>query len=147
MFWVYVFMFIFWLLVAAIFVVIELHSQLLFGGAAAVAALCAFVTHAITKGNPIWIEVVVFGIVWIVFWVIFAFSFKKVRKFHDKSDGYWNYEGMTLKAYEGNSSDFGKIKIDDKIFRFKSNDSIEKNDKITIIKIKGTTMIVKKEIK
>ena len=141
-------MFIFWLLVAAIFVVIELHSQLLFGGAAAVAALCAFVTHAITRGNPIWIEVVVFGIVLnSIFELFLLFSFKKVRKFHDKSDGYWNYEGMTLKAYEGNSSDFGKIKIDDKIFRFKSNDSIEKNDKITIIKIKGTTMIVKKEIK
>ena len=147
MFWIYVFMFVFWLLIAAIFVIIELHSQLLFGGAASIAALCAFVTHAITRGDPIWIEIVVFAIVWIVFWVIFVLSFKKVRKLHDNSDGYLNYEGMSLNAYEGNSSDFGKIKIDDKIFRFKSNDLIKKNDKITIIKIKGTTMIVKKEIK
>ena len=139
-------MYIIWAIVAVIAVVIEINTVMQIGWAAVAASFIAIIVNGITKADPIWIEIITFFISWIILWVIFFAVMKRLRKdIHDKEDGYNIFIGMNVKAIQGNNEEYGELKINDKIFRFKSTDEIKKGDIVIIESIKGVTMHVKKE--
>lgn len=137
-------MYILWIVVIIIFIAIEIHTQQMIGWAASIAGIGAIIAHSLTRGNPIWIEILTFIVLWIILWLFFFIIFRSHKHTHDKDDGYLAYIGKTTIATEGNLKGHGEIRFNDKIFRFKSDDSIHKGDKIKIVKIKGITFIVKK---
>lgn len=143
-------MYIIWAFVLVMGVIIEMASVQQVGWAASVGGFGALIAHAATKGDPIWIELSTFGIVWIVSWLVFfALLRPYLKKVHDKEDGFFkfiNADAVVLKPNTPNG--FGKVKVDGKIFRFQSQDITKKNEIVTVVEIKGVTMIVaKKETK
>ncbi len=138
-------MYIVWVVIIIAAVVTELYTQQLIGWAASVGALFAAITHIFTKGDPLWIEWLVFIGTWVALWaLLFIFVGKKGHKLHDSDDGYLSYIGKTYTAIKGNEEEFGQVKTFGKTFRFKSKDKISKGDKIVVKTITGTTMHVEK---
>ena len=139
-------MYVIWSVIAGIAIIVEISTQIQFGWAMSIAAVGALITHAIRPNKPVWIEIVVFLIIWSVLWLLlFMFRKRIFHRLHDKDDGFWSYVGKTFIATKGNKSGYGQIKINDKVFRFKSEDIIKANDKIVVNKIKGVTFIVIKK--
>ena len=138
-------MYVVWATVALLAVVLEVQSEIQLGWAGVLGAIGALIAHAITKGNPIWIEIVVFIIILIIFWVLLFGIFAKNRKKNLKlQDGYMSFIGQDYLAFQSNQNQYGELKINDKIFRFKSKDKIKKGDTVKVISITGVTFIVKK---
>lgn len=143
-------MYIIWACVLVIGVVVEMASVQQIGWAASIGGFGALVAHAVTKGDPIWIELATFGIVWIISWVTLFILLKPyLKKMHDKEDGFYKFINADALVVKPNTTHgFGKVKVDGKIFRFQSQDVTKKNEVVTIKEIKGVTMIVaKKETK
>lgn len=136
-----------WACILVLGVVIEMASVQQIGWAAAIGALGALITHAATKGEPIWVEFTVFGICWIISWaILFALIKPKLKQMHDKEDGFMRYidaEAMVTKP--NTSKTFGEIKIDGKNFRFKSEDIFKKDDVAIVKEFKGVTAMVTKK--
>lgn len=55
-----------------------------------------------------------------------------------------SFIGKDYQAFQSNKNQYGELKINDKIFRFKSKDKIEKGDTVKVISITGVTFTVKK---
>ncbi|WKX02230.1 NfeD family protein [Candidatus Mycoplasma mahonii] len=138
-------MYIIWAIIAIVAITIELHTIAQVGWATAIGAIGGIIAHAITKGDPLWVEFVVFGFLWIISWVILFILIKKIRRIiHDKEDGYLNYIGGTYDATKDNSQGYGEITISDKVFRFTSKDKVSTGDTIKVIQIMGVTFIVER---
>ena len=130
-------------------ILIEMHTVMQIGSGAVVAAFCGIMANGITRGNTL-ITILTFGISWVIAWaVLFIIFFKKRSIFHDKEDGFLAFNGMLVRVNKGNdnSHGYGEIRINDKVFRFKSQDKIKANDIVKIKEIKGVTMFVEKENK
>ena len=134
-----------WPLIAISAIVVELHTAQQVGWASALAACGALVAHVVTKGDPLYIEFVVFIAIFSVMWTLLFILIKPLRnRFHDKEDGYLSLIGEEFKAHKSNKDGHGEIKLNDKYFRFQSKDEIEKGDKIIIDKFVGVTAHVRK---
>ena len=140
-------MYIIWAAVLVLGVVIEMASVQQIGWAAAIGALGALITHAITKGDPLWVEFAVFGICWIISWgILFALIKPKLKQMHDKEDGFMRYiDSEAIVTKPNSSKTFGEIKIDGKNFRFKSEDIFKKDDVAIVKEFKGVTAMVAKK--
>ncbi len=142
----YIIMFIVWVVVAIASILIELNTVQQIGFASCIAAIVAIIVHSI-KSDMYWPEFVAYGVTWIVSWVVLFFAMLKFKhKIHDPEDGFLDYIGKELKADKGNTEEsYGQLSFGDKIFRFKSEDKIEKGDMVIIESIKGVTITVKKK--
>jgi len=138
-------MYVIWAVIAIVGIFVELHTQYQIGWAVSIASIGGLITHAITSGNPLWIEFVVWFGLWSLSWVLLFLLYKKInKKIHDKEDGFLAYIDETFDAFKGNEKEYGEIKINSKIFRFISEDQIKKGDKVIVKSIKGVTFNVKK---
>ncbi|NQZ65735.1 MAG: NfeD family protein [Mycoplasmatales bacterium] len=139
-------MYIVWITIGIIAVIIETQTATQLGWAAALGSIGALITHGVTAGDPIWIEFAVFGTIWCFSWILLFLLIRPLsKKIHDKEDGYLNYIGQSYTAIKSNKNSFGELEINDKKFRFTSNQKIEKGDKVKVISIKGVTFSVEKE--
>ncbi len=135
-----------WVFVIITAVIIEMHTVSLIGWAAAIGGIGGLVTHSVTWGDPIWMQFVVFAIIWILSWVLLFVFIKPLRKkLHDSEDGYLNYIGNSYVVIKSNDEKFGEIEINDKKFRFISQEIIKIGEKAKVISIKGVTFNVQKE--
>ena len=139
-------MYVIWAILAVVAIIVELHTQYQIGWATSIASIAALITHAAIGNELFWLEFVVFFAVWSLSWFILFLLFKKIeKKIHDNEDGYMEYINKTFKVVKGNNNEYGELKINSKIFRFKSKDEIKEGDTVTVKSIKGVTFIVKKE--
>ena len=137
-------MFFVWAIVILLGVFIELNTQIQIGSGAVFGGLGGLITHGITKGAPLWLEFLVFFITWIVFWLIFFLIFLVFKK-RSKEDGFSKYIGEEFEVYKTNkNSEFGEIKINATIFRFKNKDVVKKGEKVKILRIDGVTCKVER---
>ena len=144
----YIAMFVIWPLVIILGIIIELNTQIQVGSGAVFGAIASLIAHGITKGDPLWLEFLIFVIVWIVFWLLFFLIFSILRKKianKDDSYGFLKYVGKELVVHKSNkNAEYGEIKINETIFRFKNEQEIKKGEKVKIVSIDGTTCMVER---
>ena len=139
-------MFVIWAIVIVISVSIELNTYALIGWASALAAIVALIIHTIFRGNIVWPEITAYFIVWGGAWISFFFLFPR-KRLHDKNDGFYEYIGKTVVVTKSNKDEeFGEIKLGDKFFRFKDEIVYEKGTKTVLVKIKGVTAQIRREV-
>ena len=138
-------MYVIWSIIAVVAIIVELHTQYQIGWATSIASIAALITHATIGNQLLWVEFVVFFAVWSLSWFTLFLFYKKIKKnVHDNEDGYLEYINKTFSTIKGNDGEYGELKINSKIFRFKSEDDIKTGDKVIVKSIKGVTFIVKK---
>lgn len=138
-------MYVVWPIIAIIAIVVELNTQAQIGWAISIASIVAIIPHGVTKGDPAWIEFTTFALVWAVLWILlYLFRGKLRKRLHDKEDGFLAYINKSYVATKSNDDKYGQIEINDKIFRFKSNDKINVGDEVIVKSIKGVTFHVEK---
>lgn len=132
-------------IIAILGVIIELNTVAQVGTGMVVASFITFIVIGVTDADPVWISIVTFFGSWSLTWIVLFLLLRNRNIFHDKHDGYLAWHGMLVRATEGNQDGYGQIKINDKVFRFKSEDKIKRNDLVIIDKLEGVTMLVRKE--
>lgn len=143
----YITMFVVWPIVLVVAILLELSTLEQIGTSAAIAGIPAIIIHSIYGQDNYWLEFLVFFIVWIFCWVVLFVLFKKYKdKIKDKEDGYMKFIGQVTSCIKPNESidELGLIEVDNKIFNFKCDSIVEKNDKVKVLSIKGNTLYVEK---
>ena len=139
-------MFVIWSMVLLVSVIIELNTSALVGWASAAGATISLILHAIFRGDLLWLEITSYFVVWASLWIAFYLIFKK-GKLNDKEVGYLALIGKEAIVNKTNENlEYGEIKIGDKFFRFKHEDTFKENDKVILEKIKGVTAQIRKGV-
>ena len=135
-----------WAVIMVIAIIIEVETTIFIGWAAFFAGGFALLTHAIVK-KPL-IEVIVFITTWLFLWSIMFMLGKYVfkKRLHQKEDGYMSFIGKTYIVKKANKIVFGYLAINDKYFRFISDDKLNVGDQAIIKEIKGVTFKVNKVV-
>ena len=139
-------MFIVWSAILSVSIIVEFNTFTLVGWASAAAAAVSLILHAILRGDLLWLEITSYIIVWVGLWIIFYLVFRRA-KLKDYNDGYLALIGKEAIVNKTNDKvEYGEIKISNKFFRFKHEDTFKKNDKVILVKIKGVTAEIRKEV-
>ena len=139
-------MFIIWSAILIVSIIVELNTFSLVGWASGAAAALSLILHAIFRGDLLWLEITSYFVFWTGLWIAFYFIIKK-GKTNDVEDGYLALIGKSAIVNKANEQvEYGEIKIGDKFFRFKHDETFKKNDKVILVKIKGVTAQIRKEV-
>lgn len=143
----YIVMFIVWPIILVTAVLIEFSTLEQIGTAGAVASIPAMIVHATSGKDNYWIEFLVFGITWVVSWIILFVLFKKYKdKIKDKDDGYLKFIGQVTLCLKSNETaeEHGLIELENKTFNFKCDSIVKEGEKVKVLSIRGNTIYVEK---
>lgn len=143
-----------WLILAVLFVVVEIFTAGFFYACFAIGALSAMITGFITKGvmgpSPyglVW-QIVVFCIVSVV---LIPISRTFAKKISDESipqagaDALVGLKGIVTETINP-AEDVGKVKVDGQVWRAISTSVIEKGSEIKVVDVRGAKLSVEEII-